>query len=64
MPERNKKLIQRQSHGAATLTVNSDCVEVILFGGYDDDDSLLADTTILTFGELVNVKIWQFSHGC
>ena len=51
MPEKYKKLIQRQGHGAATLTVNSDCVEVILFGGYDKQDSLIADTTILRFGE-------------
>ena len=51
MPEKYKKLIWRYAHGAATLTVNSDCVEVILFGGYDRNFSLTADTTILKFGE-------------
>ena len=56
MPEKDKKLIQRQCHGAATLTVNSDCVEVILFGGFDKNYSLMADTTILRFGEFVKVK--------
>ena len=52
-----KKLIQRQSHGAATLTVNSDCVEVISFGGYGEFKIYpMDDTTILRFGELVKVK--------
>ena len=51
MPKKYKKLIQRQGHGAATLTVKSDCVEVIFFGGHDKEDSLIADTTILRFGE-------------
>ena len=53
MPEKHKKLIQRCRQGAATLTVNSDCVEVILFGGHDKNGSLMADTSILTFGEYV-----------
>ena len=53
MPEKYKKLIQRLGHDAATLTVNSDCVEVILFGGYDRRNSLMADTTVLRFGEFV-----------
>ena len=56
MPEKYKELIQRWGHGAAALTGNSDCVEVILFGGYDKNYSLIADTTILRFGELVKVK--------
>ena len=51
VPEKSKKLLQRDAHGAATLTVNSDCVEVILFGGRDEINSLMADTTILRFGE-------------
>ena len=56
MPEKYKKLIQRYDHGAAALTVNSDCVEVILFGGCDKNLSTMADTTTLRFGELVKVK--------
>ena len=51
MPEKDKKLIQRYGHGAATILVNSDCVEVILFGGQDKDLSLMADTTVLRFSE-------------
>ena len=60
MPERYKKLIRRDGHGAAAFTVNSDCVEVILFGGYDRYGSLMADTTILRFGEFVKVKRGDF----
>ena len=52
MPEKYMSLIQRQGHSAATFTVNSDCVEVILVGGCDRNYSLIADTTILRFGEL------------
>ena len=51
MPEKDKKLIQRWGHGAATVTVNSDCVEVILFGGQKNNDSLMADTVVVRLGE-------------
>ena len=51
VPEKDKKLIQRWRHGAAAVTVNSDCVEVILFGGWDKNDSCIADTVVVTFGE-------------
>ena len=54
MPEKDKKLIQRWYHGAAAVTVNSDCVEVILFGGCDKNDSLMADTVVVRFGECLN----------
>ena len=53
MPEKYNKLIKRWNHDAATLTVNSDCVEVILFGGCNKKNSFMADTTILRFGEYV-----------
>ena len=56
MPEKYKQLIQRERHSASTFSVNSDCVEVILFGGYDNHFSLIADTTILRFGGLGKVK--------
>ena len=36
VPEKYKKLLQRDGHGVATFTANSDCVEVILFGGCDE----------------------------
>ena len=54
MPEKFKKLVKRHGHGAAALTVNFNCVEVILFGGYDYRHNLMADTTILRFGECMN----------
>ena len=58
MPEKDKKLIQRYDHGAAAVTVNSDCVEVILFGGYEDfGSSPIADTVILRFGKYSCIMI-------
>ena len=51
VPEKDKKLIQRWGHGAAAVTVNSDCVEVILFGGFNKASSLIADTVAVRFGE-------------
>ena len=54
MPQKYKKLIQRDSHGAAAVTVNSDCVEVILFGGEDKKGSLMADTVVVRFGECLD----------
>ena len=56
VPEKYKKLLQRDGHCAAKLTANSDCVEVILFGGRDECDSLMADTTILRLGECFRVS--------
>ena len=56
MPEKYKKFIQRRGHGAATLTVNSHCVEVILFGGYDKNYSLMANTTILKLVSLLKKR--------
>ena len=53
MLQKDKKLIQRSRHGAAAVTVNSDCVEVILFGGWDKNHSLIADTVVVRFGEFL-----------
>ena len=47
MPEKDKKLIQRYGHVAATVTVNSDCVEVILFGGEDKKCLLYYKKTVV-----------------
>ena len=56
MPEKNKNLIKRLGHGAAAVTVNSDCVKVILFGGRKEFiGSLLADPVVLRFGECIRV---------
>ena len=54
MPRKYKKLIQRFCHGAAAVTVNSDCVEVILFGGRGKIGSLMADTVVVRFGECLD----------
>ena len=54
MPEKDKKLIQRFRHGAAAVTVNSDCVEMILFGGVNKKGSLKADTVVVRFGECLD----------
>ena len=51
MPEKDKKLLRKFGHGAAAVTVNSDCVEVIFFGGYKKKGSLIADTVVVRFGE-------------
>ena len=50
MLEKDKKLIQRWGHGGAAVTVNSDCVEVMLNGGRDKNHSLIADTVVVRFG--------------
>ena len=54
MPEKDKKLIQRGSHGAAAVTVNSDCVKVIFFGGRDKNRSLMADTVVVRLGKCLD----------
>ena len=52
MPEKYKELIQRFDHGAAAVTVNSDCVEVFIFGGFKGvvEGSLIANPVVLRFG--------------
>ena len=60
MPEEDKKLIQRYDHDVAAVTVNSDCVEVILFGGLKElllGTSRNADTVVLRFGKCSCVMI-------
>ena len=56
VPENYKVLIQRHGHGAAAVTVNSDYVEMILFGGKRKiGRSFLADSVVLKFGECIRV---------
>ena len=55
MPEKDKKLIQRVGHGAAAVTINSDCVELILFGGMNNKASYIADPVVLRFGKCIGV---------
>jgi len=66
LPEKETMLIQRYGHSAATLTINSDCVELILFCGLDKNHSPIADTTILRFGKqrLLYADIFILFLGC
>ena len=57
MPEKDKKLLQRWAHGAAAVTVNSDCVEVILLGGVNKNNSRMADTVVVRFGECFTLPL-------
>ena len=54
VPANVKKLVQRCGHGAAAVTVNSDCVEVIVIGGWKGE-SIIADPVVLTFGKCIRV---------
>ena len=60
MPEKDKELLQRYGHEATAVTVNSDCVEVILFGGYNKRHSLIADRVVVRFGECSTVPLIHF----
>ena len=42
-------LLKRWGHGAASLSVSSECVEVILFGRCNEVP-VIADTVVLGFG--------------
>ena len=54
MLEKDEKL-KRWGHGAAAVTVNSNCVEVILFGGKKLVESYIADPVVLSFGKCIRV---------
>ena len=54
VPENDKQLIQRYGHGAAAVTVNSDWVEVIGFGGCKKVGlPMVADPVVLRFGKCI-----------
>ena len=56
VPEKDKKLFQRWGHCAAAVTLNSDCVEVILFGGQKElGGSNIADPVVLRFGMCIRL---------
>ena len=56
MPGKHKNLIRRCGHGAAAVTLNSDCVEVILFGGQIGiGASNIADPVVLRFGTCIRL---------
>ena len=56
MPEKDKKLMQRWGHGAAAFTINSDYMEVLLFGGWKEGLPI-ADPVVLRFGKHGHVLI-------
>ena len=52
----NKDMLKRMCHGAAALSVSSECVEVILFGGRSKMvGNDLANTAVLRFGRSYNI---------
>ena len=54
MPGKHKKLVQTYVDGAAAVTLNSDCVEVILFGELIEiGGSNIADQVVLRFGTCI-----------
>ena len=57
------KMTRRYSHGAAALSINSKCVEVVLFGGRRKFcGSTKADTAVLRFGESYSTCILTGWH--
>ena len=64
--EKDKKLIQRYGHVASEDTVNSDCVEVFLFGGQKELKGLcIADPLVLRFGkgrDVFCIFFWAFTY--
>ena len=49
----NKKLMKRQLHSAAPVTISPECIEVVLFGGQQEfGGSSISDTAVLRFGKV------------
>jgi len=58
-------MLQRFGHGAAALSVSSECVEVILFGGKKEIvRSDWADTVVLRFGRSYKMYIIIYTFTC
>ena len=52
----NKDMLKRAYHGAAALSVSSECVEVIMFGGWSETRGTdLANTAVLRFGRSYDI---------
>lgn len=50
----NKQLLKRYAHSAASLIINHECVEVVLFGGKQTfPGSNMADTVAMTFSKIL-----------
>ena len=51
----NENILQRCGHSAAPLAISPECVEVVLFGGKQEQGgSRIADTTALRFGKFIS----------
>jgi len=52
VPDKKKILLQRHGHVAAAVTANykNKNIDVIIFGGWNKDSSLVADTLVVKFG--------------
>ena len=53
--QKDKKLINRCGHGVSAVAVSSDCIEVVLFGGWRND--LLTADTVIRFGICFSVPL-------
>ena len=52
-------MLKRYVHGAAALSVSSECVEVILFGGRSAfRGTVIANTAVLRFGRCYNLVLY------
>ena len=45
----------RRGHSSTAIQTNPTLTEVVMFGGLNDDRTILADTTVLKFSELCGV---------
>ena len=50
----NRELVQRYCHSAASFTISPECMEMVLIGGRKTvSTSLIVDTAVLRFGEVL-----------
>ena len=63
---KDKKILERYGHGAATLSVHSECMEIMLFGGKNSlYGSKLVNDVVLGFGRSYkNAMICLLLGGC
>ncbi len=53
----------RDTHCAAAFVISSELTEIVIFGGYDEHDHRLSDTTILRLSKFYkNKTLIQFNY--
>ncbi len=53
----------RRRHCAAAFVISSELTEIVIFGGYDQPNHRLSDTTILRLSKFYkNRKLIQFNY--